>query len=426
MKDGAASLPAGFWTAVFTIHLLWIVAGVHRFLASIVLGASTILDDFGITATAAGLLGGIYFPVYGLVQIPSGVLADYRSPQRILFASSLFLFGSSLAFALAPTFELAVAARGLVGFASGFIWLPALKLFFLAGQARYSRLIGALAVAGNIGGVVALLGLPMLLATWSWRWVTAITAAPALALAVALLLTRVPDPPHGGSSPWTSIVEGLRAALTFLGNLRFWPVFLVAIMWNGAHFGLVTWLPRYARDVLGQDRATVGALAALVPIGLVLAAYGAGWLYQRSGMRGRWLFYGGAGVYTAMLIALAGIGQTALPTALVYFVVLSLGMLFSGFYLSLSLLVNIVPPERLGSASGLLNGAAFGPAFAAPWLMGFLLDLIDRPTGAAWTYSAAAFAGALSLPAALMAGALAAAWLLQRRAQAIAGRTAQR
>jgi predicted MFS family arabinose efflux permease len=423
-RDGALHL-AGFWAAILAIQALWGVAGIHRFLASVLLGASTILDDFGITATAAGLLAGIYFPVYGVVQIPSGILADYRSPKRIILVSSLFLFLSSVAFALAPTFELAVIARGIVGFASGFIWLPALKLFLLTGHDRYSRLIGALAVAGNVGGMVALLGLPALLQVWSWRWVTVLTAVPALALALALLLTPVPEAPRGGGL-WQPLASGLRAAVTFLGNLRFWPIFLVAIMWNGAHFGLVTWLPRYARDVLGQDRATVGLLAALVPLGLVLAGYAAGWLYQRLGPRGSTLYYSAGVVYTGLLVAFAASGQMAVPLALVFVIVLGLGMFFSGFYLSLSLLVHIVPSERLGAASGLLNGAAFGPAFATPWLMGFILDLVDRPVTIPWTYSAQAFTGALSLPAALMASALLAALVLRRRAQAIAGQSAPR
>lgn len=414
MKRSATPAPAGFWAAVLAIHALWTVAGVHRFLASVLLGASTILDDFGITATAAGLLAGIYFPVYGLVQIPSGVLADYRSPKRILLASSLFLLLSSTAFALAPTFELAVIARGIVGFASGFVWLPGLKLFLLAGRERYSRLIGGLVAAGNVGGMIALLALPLLLQALSWRWVTALAAAPALVLAVVFLLTPVPEPPRSGHGLWQPIVDGLRSSLAFLGNVRFWPIFLVATMWNGAHFGLVTWLPRYARDVLGLDRSAVGTLAALVPLGLVISGYVAGWLYQRFGPHGSRLFYGAAALYIVLLVALASLGPMALPRAVVYVVVLGLGMLFSCFFLALSLLVNIVPPERLGAASGLLNGASFGPAFAAPWLMGFIMDIIDQPAGTTWTYSPLAFAGALSLPALLMGGALLAAWTLRR------------
>ncbi|MBI4507778.1 MAG: MFS transporter, partial [Chloroflexi bacterium] len=419
------AVPRGFWTALLAINALWTAAGVHRYLTSAYLGASTMLDDFQITATAAGLLAAIYFPIYGLTQLPSGVLADHRSPRQILAYSSLGLFASSLAFALAPTLEWAVVSRGLVGFASGFVWLASLKLFLLAGHERYSRLIGTIVVAGNLGGMLALLALPPLLGVWPWRALTVAAALPMLGLAAVFWLAPVPDVERAQSRFWRAMGDGLRACVVVLRDLRFWPIYLTAIMWNGAHFGLVTWLPRYARDALGQERATVGTLAALIPFGLVVAGYIAGWLYQRFGKRGAWLFYGSAALYTTLLVLLAVLGAGTSSPLLLYVVVLALGMLFSGFFASMSLLVNFVPPERLGAATGLLNGSSFGPAFATPWLMGFVLDLVDQPTAAPWTYSHAAFGAALGLLAVLTGTALLAAWWLHRLAQPIARRATQ-
>lgn len=425
MPGSPPTAPRGFWPALLAINVLWAVAGVHRYLTSVFLGASTILDDFQITATAAGLLAAIYFPVYGLTQLPSGVLADHRSPRQILAYSSLGLLASSLAFALAPTLELAVVARALVGFTSGFVWLASLKLFLLMGRERYSRLIGTLVVAGNVGGMLALLALPPLLGVWPWRVVTVVAAVPMLALAALFWLAPLPDVARPPSSFWPAMRDGLRACLVILRDLRFWPIYLTAIIWNGAHFGLVTWLPRYARDALGQERATVGTLAALIPIGLVIAGYVVGWLYQRFGARGAWLFYGSAMLYTLLLVLLAVVGAAATSPVLLYAVTLALGMLFSAYFTSMSLLVNFVPAERLGAATGLLNGSGFGPAFLTPWLMGFVLDLVDRPTAAPWSYSHAAFGAALALLAILMGTALLVGWWLHRLTQPIAKRATQ-
>ena len=52
---------------------------------------------------------------------------------------------------------------------------------------------------------------------------------------------------------------------------------------------------------------------------------------------------------------------------------------------------------------GLLNGLTFVPSFVDPWLTGAILDLVDRPTIANPTYSAAAYTSGFLILAASMA-----------------------
>src|SRR3981189_2612482 len=70
---------------------------------------------FAIKSAILGTLAATYFYVYTLLQIPVGVLADTLGPRRILTAGSLVAGIGSLAFALAPTWEIVAVGRTLVG-----------------------------------------------------------------------------------------------------------------------------------------------------------------------------------------------------------------------------------------------------------------------------------------------------------------------
>src|SRR5438046_2408027 len=137
--------------------LLWVAVQVHRQLLPALLGASPILRDFDITADRAGLLAAIYFPIYGLMQVPSGLVADRGALRRLLVGSCLFLALAGVAFALAPTLGLAIVARALVAVASSLFWVPGLKLCLQLAPRRYGRSVGVLVAAGSVGGVAALI-----------------------------------------------------------------------------------------------------------------------------------------------------------------------------------------------------------------------------------------------------------------------------
>ena len=75
-----------------------------------------------------GTLAATYFYVYTVLQIPVGVLADTLGPRRILAAGSLVAGIGSLAFALAPTWEIAAAGRTLVGIGVSVAFIAILKV----------------------------------------------------------------------------------------------------------------------------------------------------------------------------------------------------------------------------------------------------------------------------------------------------------
>ena len=97
-----------------------------------------------------------------------------------------------------------------------------------------------------------------------------------------------------------------------------------------------------------------------------------------------------------------------------------MGFLQSCFFIPLTWIGGKVEADALGTATGVLNGISFLPAFFLPWLAGGLMDAVDRPTSSAWLYSARAYYLGFALSAALLVASLlasAALFLRLRRRQ---------
>ena len=90
--------------------------------------AGELAHAFAINSAVLGTLAATYFYVYTVLQIPVGVLADTLGPRVILAGGSLVAGAGSLAFALAPTWEIAAAGRTLVGIGVSTAFIAILKI----------------------------------------------------------------------------------------------------------------------------------------------------------------------------------------------------------------------------------------------------------------------------------------------------------
>src|SRR5512143_4293991 len=148
--------------------------------------AGELVQSFAIDGAILGTLAATYFYVYTVLQIPVGVLADTLGPRRILAAGSLVAGLGSLAFALAPTWEVAAAGRTLVGVGVSVAFIAILKISAVWFPAnRFATLNGFTMFAGNIGAVIAGAPLAWLVTQTSWRSVFVGLAALSLLLGVA-------------------------------------------------------------------------------------------------------------------------------------------------------------------------------------------------------------------------------------------------
>lgn len=385
----------------------WLASQIQRFSLAAYVGASSLMVDLGITAAAAGFLAAVYFPVYGSLQIPSGILADQGNPKTNIIVGSAGMVIAGAAFALAPSFGLAVAARIVVGLSAGLLWLSLIRIMWLLPGRGYARRISTTIAVGALGQIAGLGVLPLLLSLFGWRVVAFAVTLPTLAVGLVLLATPIPFVQRTGTAGdvWRRSLETLRLVPAILGRLEFWVVFLPNMLWMGTQFAVLTWLPRYARDILAMPDAAVGILPALVPLGQIAGSTGFGWLHARRPRLGLPVFFGTAVLYVGAMALLAGGVATAAGQGSLFALAISMGFLYGSFFISIAWVSGVVEPKLLGTATGVMNGLGFLPAFVLPWLMGLLMDARDRPPSPAWHYSPDAYALAFGLAgAALVVG----------------------
>ncbi|MFZ2909366.1 MAG: MFS transporter, partial [Candidatus Desulfobacillus denitrificans] len=98
---------------------------------------------FEASAASLGALAATYFYVYTVMQVPVGVLADTLGPRKILALGGLVAGAGSLLFGLAPTFDVAVVGRTLVGLGVSVAFIAMLKLIAVwYEERRFATLTG--------------------------------------------------------------------------------------------------------------------------------------------------------------------------------------------------------------------------------------------------------------------------------------------
>ncbi len=83
---------------------------------------------FRVEATQLGILAGIFFWAYTLLQIPGGVLLDRLGPRRLLTWAAFFCALGSLLFAHADVLMVALLGRLLMGVGASFAAIGCMKV----------------------------------------------------------------------------------------------------------------------------------------------------------------------------------------------------------------------------------------------------------------------------------------------------------
>lgn len=400
---------------VFGIALAsFVLSFFHRTAPAAIAGELTRV--FAINAVTLGTVAATYFYVYTLLQIPVGVLADTLGPRRILAGGSLVAGLGSIAFALAPSWEVAAIGRTFVGVGTAVAFIGILKLSAVWFPAnRFATLNGITMFAGNTGAVIAGAPLAWVITQTSWRNVFLGLAALSLALA-AITWWKVRDRPQDlGFAPMNAVVltqgpatHWTQALRQVLANPATWPGFFVNAGIGGSYLAFAgLWAVPYLVEVHGMSRVTAAQHGSLMLLGVAFGSLAIGTLSDRLGSR--------RGLMRActMLFALSWLPwlldvRWPLPATLAWF--LLMGLLIPGFTLSWTVAKEVNRPEHSGMATSVVNlGIFLGTGILQPWV-GHLLDR-GRAAGdvaLAWQHALALMAGSALLGAA-------ATWLVRER-----------
>ena len=400
---------------VFGIVLAsFVLSFFHRTAPAAIAGELT--RAFAINAATLGTLAATYFYVYTLLQIPVGVLADTLGPRRILAVGSLLAGAGSLAFALAPTWEIAAAGRTLVGIGVSVAFIAILKVSAVWFPAnRFATLNGVTMFAGNTGAVVAGAPLAWLVTQTSWRNVFIGLAALSIALGVATWLKVRDRPQDLGFAPVNSIAASsgapshwTRALGKVLANPATWPGFFVNAGIGGSYLAFAgLWAVPFLVDVHGMTRVTAAEHASLLLLGVAFGSVAIGTLSDRLGSR-RGLMRACTALYALSWLPWLMHAQWPLAATLGW--AFLMGLLIPGFTLSWAVAKEVNRPEHSGMATSVVNlGIFLGAGILQP-LVGVVLDRgREAGTGAqAWDHALLLLAGSAAFGAA-------AAWFVRER-----------
>lgn len=361
------------------LALAYIIVYVHRVAPSVV--ADQLMETFAIQDGALlGSLAAMYFYVYLVMQMPSGIFADTLGPRATVSAGVLFAAFGTLFFAVAQSIFLAFLGRFLVGLGVSVIFVSILKFHSVWFQpTEFAFITGLLILVGNIGAMLATTPLALLVNVLGWR--TSFLLIGLFSVVIAIACWRfVRDTPHTVHQPTDDLPikdkfgENLVQLLVVLKNPYSWPPFLVAFGLYGTLIAFQgMWGVPYLMQVYELSRTSAANFMLLIAAGMAVGSPAMGFVSDR--LQRRKLPYVLATVlYTASWTVMVLWNRGLPPLAALYPLCFMLGFFGGAMPITFTAAKEVNPPQVAGTAIAVANmGGFLGIAILQPFL-GYLLD----------------------------------------------------
>ena len=243
-----------------------------------------------------GLIGSLFFWVYGIGQLVNGHLGD-RFSSRIFIAVGLGVAGlANLLFGLSSSLFLLLVFWSLNGFFQSMLWGPISKsLSVWFSHERRGRVIVSISTSMVAGYLLAWGGGGQLVALVNWRWAFLVPGA-ALLLFVPLWLRWKLDHPRqaGLDSPnphaWepAAVLEPAAdtpSRVAFLAGSRLWLVVVACLAQGTVKEGIGLWAPSFLSETLGIPLSDTLVVLLAIPLMNFAGILLAGWLNRAFGHR---------------------------------------------------------------------------------------------------------------------------------------------
>lgn len=336
----------------------------------------SIMDSFHVDAALVGFLNAAYFYAYAPMQLPVGLLMDRFGPRKLLTLGTLCCGLGGVVFAAVLQFDLAIAARILMGFGSSFAFIGMIYVcsHWFSGKVL-ALLIGignSLGMAGAMWGE-ALLG--YLVDTFGWRLVTMILGAVGILLALCIfaLFKLYPGPPSHAkdraehlSTVWTNLKVVLSNWQTWLCALVSLLMYLTTVTFAGL------WGASFLETAHGYSVEEAGVSMSMIFLGWMVGGPITGFLGDR-GLDRKWVIMGSSLI--AGLLMLPVIYNLSISPVAMIVLLFSVGLFSSAQLLTYSYSIMINPEKGKGTAAAFTNFMVMIAGSTAQPLVGYLLDL---------------------------------------------------
>lgn len=380
MPDSIKYPPAYLSWVVWGLGAAFYLSGFYQRVAPAVM-TDYLMADFNIGAAALGNLSAFYFYSYVAVQIPTGILADYWGPKKLLTAGAFIAALGAFLFAAAPNILFANLGRLLIGGSVGVGWVALLMLSIHWFPPRRFAMTSGLGLFFGIAGAVSA-GVPLriLADQFGWRPVMLASAGGSLIIAVSLWIIVRDDPSERGYASFAppSNTGSHSPASLFAGLLK---VFRYKNTWllSMAPSGLVgpvlafsgLWGVPFLTTHYGLTPAKSAALTSMLLVAWAVGGPLLGGLSDRIGRR-KPIYV--AGCFAACAGWSVILFVPDLPLWVLTFLLSMVGFASGAMILGFAFVKESVPPSLAGTVSGVCNmGVMIGPMVLQP-AMGYVLD----------------------------------------------------
>jgi MFS family permease len=331
---------------------------------------------FHVGAGALASFAVLQLLVYAGLQVPVGLLLDRFGSLRLVVAGGLIMVSGQVLMAVAGGVESAVIARVLVGAGDAMTFISVLRLVPRWFPSRRVPVLTQLtALIGQAGQVLSAVPLAALLATRGWS--TAFFGAAGVGVFVVLAaVAALRDTPErrisrGPAVTLRQLGQDVTGAWRHPGTrLGLWSHFTTQFC--GTVFALIWGFPFLIAGE-GLSRTTASALLTVfVVVGMATGPV-MGVLVQRYPLRRSWLVLGVVGANAAAwATVIAWPGHAPLP--ILVLLVAALGIGGPGSVIGFDYARTFNPPNRLGTATGVVNVGGFVASLVTIELIGLILD----------------------------------------------------
>ncbi|MEU3916638.1 MFS transporter [Streptomyces sp. NPDC029004] len=335
-------------------------------------------DRFDVNASALSTFSILQLLVYAGMQIPVGLLVDRLGTKKVLTIGVVLFTAGQLGFAFSPSYGTALASRALLGCGDAMTFISVLRLGTRWFPARRGPLIAQVAALfGMAGNLVSTIVVARMLHGLGWTATFAGSAAAGLVVLVPLVLF-LKDHPEGHEPPPArhagsafvrkQIAQSWREPGTRLG---LWVHFTTQFP---AMVFLLLWGMPFLIEAQGLSRETAGELLTLVVLSNMVVGLVYGQIIARHHAARVPLALGTVGA-TALVWATTIVypGDPA-PMWLLITLCAVLGACGPASMIGFDFARPANPPERQGTASGIVNMGGFVASMTTLLAIGVLLD----------------------------------------------------
>lgn len=391
------------WLAFFLVVACYLFTQFHRIAPAAI--SAALQQTFAADEQTLGVIASLYFFVYALLQLPTGVLVDRYGPKWIVILGCFVAAIGSVIFAQAPNLWIAGLGRVLAGMGVSVTFIALLKLIAMWFPARrFASMTGLAILLGNCGALLSTLPLQQLLRWMSWRSVFSMAGLLNAILGIACILW-LKNRPHKpilmmdvAQSKAPSIAQGMWQVLK---NPHTWMPLVICAGLAGSFLAFVGLTAvRYLTQVQHISSAQASAINLCAIAGFGVGSLIIGKIADYLARRKSIIIIAG-GVYCLCWLPLWFQMPLAHGVGAVLFAVM--GLCVSSFTLTWTLAKEVNPVVLAGTATGLVNAGAF-------FLTGGLQIIVGRMVDAQLTDKALGFHFGMTLLASVAVLGWCAAW----------------